>query len=256
MRSLRFLVSRRWILFAIVVALLVYLTWILGQWQFHRLAERKASNAITVRNEDATPVPVSDVLAPGRAVSPDDEWRLVTATGTYDTDSTVIVRYRTREGTSGVEVVVPLVLDGGTSLLVDRGWAMTDNIGSATAADVPAPPSGEVTVEGWVRVDATGDSTHVSNLSTRAISSKEIGAALDRDVYGGFIDLKSEDPPPATPLAATELPDLGNGPHFFYGLQWWFFGALATFGFFYLAFDEWRRNTGRRPARGSVPEDP
>jgi hypothetical protein len=35
-----------------------------------------------------------------------------------------------------------------------------------------------------------------------------------------------------------EQPDLGNGPHFFYGLQWWFFGLLAVFGFFYLAYDE------------------
>ena len=24
-----------------------------------------------------------------------------------------------------------------------------------------------------------------------------------------------------------ELPELDNGPHFFYGLQWWFFGLLA-----------------------------
>ena len=41
-----------------------------------------------------------------------------------------------------------------------------------------------------------------------------------------------------------ELPELNNGPHFFYGLQWWFFGVLAVFGFCYLAFDEWR--SGRR----------
>ena len=44
-----------------------------------------------------------------------------------------------------------------------------------------------------------------------------------------------------------ELPDLGNGPHFFYGLQWWFFGLLAVFGFFYLAYDEWTRR-GAQPA--------
>ena len=43
-----------------------------------------------------------------------------------------------------------------------------------------------------------------------------------------------------------ELPDLGNGPHFFYGLQWWFFGVLAVFGFFYLAYDE--RKKLRAPA--------
>ena len=59
-------------------------------------------------------------------------------------------------------------------------------------------------------------------------------------VYGGFVDLRSEDPAAATPLTQAELPELNNGPHFFYGLQWWFFGVLAVFGFFYLMYDEWR----------------
>ena len=40
------------------------------------------------------------------------------------------------------------------------------------------------------------------------------------------------------------MPELNNGPHFFYGLQWWFFGALAIFGFFYLMYDEWRGGRG------------
>ena len=59
-------------------------------------------------------------------------------------------------------------------------------------------------------------------------------------VYGGFVDAEVERPAPAKPLAKAELPDLGNGPHFFYGLQWWFFGLLAIFGFGYLAWDERR----------------
>ena len=54
---------------------------------------------------------------------------MVTATGTYDVDDTVIVRYRTREGASGVDVVVPLVTDSGAAVLVDRGWVAADNRG-------------------------------------------------------------------------------------------------------------------------------
>ena len=182
----------------------------------------------------------------------EDEWRLVKATGSYDTDDTVVVRYRTRQGESGIEVVVPLRTTEGPSLLVDRGWMASDNRGS-DAGDVPVPPSGEVTVTGWVRADAGGDSTTVSDGSTRAISSERIGAALDREVYSGFVDLRSEDPEPATPLAAAELPELDNGPHFFYGLQWWFFGVLAIFGFFYLMYDEWRAaRRGETSAREEV----
>jgi cytochrome oxidase assembly protein ShyY1 len=251
-QSLRFLLSRRWLLFALVVVVLCYATWWLGEWQFHRLADRKADNAVVRANEDRDPAPVDDVLAPHRPVSGQDEWRLVTAAGTYDTADTVIVRYRTRDGASGVDVVVPLRTADGTSLLVDRGWTATENQGTRPT-DVPAPPPGEVTVEGWVRADATGDSAAVEGHSTRAVSSEQIGAAIDQPVYGGFVELKSEDGRPAADLEPVELPELDNGPHFFYGLQWWFFGVLAFFGFFYLAWDEWR--SGRRraePAREAV----
>jgi len=239
-RSWGFLVSRRWVLFAVVVALLAYASWLLGEWQFHRLEDRKERNAIIERNESAPVAPVGEVLAPSRTVDPDDQWRVVTATGTYAVEDTVVVRYRTREGASGIDVVVPLETVDGASLLVDRGWMATDNRG-ADPDDLPAPPSGEVTVTGWVRIDATGDSTGVTDQSTRAISSVQIGEALDRDVYGGFVDLRSEDPAPETTLKSVELPELDNGPHFFYGLQWWFFGLLALFGFGYLAYDEWRK---------------
>ena len=247
MRAWGFLLSRRWVGFAVVVLVLAWGAWWLGEWQFDRLEERKARNAIIERNESLPPAPAADVLPAEGDVADSDEWRVVTATGEYDAADTVIVRYRTRDGAPGMDVVVPLVLDDGRSLLVDRGWLPTEASGAALF-DVPAPPEGEVTVTGWARVDATGDSTAVSAQSTRAISSVEIGEAVDREVLRGFVELRSEDPAPDEPLSPVELPELDNGPHFFYGLQWWFFGLLAVFGFGYLARDERRRmRAGREP---------
>ncbi|MGY2703437.1 SURF1 family cytochrome oxidase biogenesis protein [Nocardioides sp. HB32] len=255
MRSFRFLLSRRWLLFALIVVVLCYATWWLGEWQFHRLADRKASNAIIRANEDRAPAPVADVLAPGAAVPDRDEWRLVTATGSYDTDDTVVVRYRTRDGQSGVDAVVPLVTADGTALLVDRGWMAADNQGTSPT-DLPEPPAGDVTVEGWVRADASGDSTAVEDHSTRAVSSEEIGQVIDRPVFGGFVELHSEDGHAAEGLEPVELPELDNGPHFFYGLQWWFFGLLAITGFLYLAWDEWRsRSRGEESTREKVTDE-
>jgi cytochrome oxidase assembly protein ShyY1 len=184
-------------------------------------------------------------------VSDTEEYTVVTATGTYDVADSLVVRYRTREGEPGVDVVVPLVTADGTALVVDRGWVATDDPHFDAADDAPAPPSGEVTITGWVRVDGEGSSTSVSDGGMRAISSKEIGDALDQRVYGGFVELHSEDPEPDDPLLAPEAPDLGEGPHFFYGLQWWFFGVLALGGFGYLAYDERKHGPrGQRPRAG------
>lgn len=248
--SWRFLLSRRWVLFFLAILVVGYGTWWLGEWQFGRLHDRKERNAIVVANEDRTPAPVTDVLAPGREVAESDEYRLVTATGRYDVEDTIVVRYRTRDSAPGVEVVVPLVTADGTAVVVDRGWFGTDDP-EIEPEELPAPPSGEVTVTGWVRADGTGDSTEIVGHSTRAISSEKIGAAIGTEVLTGFVALKSEDPAPAEALEPVELPDLGEGPHFFYGLQWWFFGILAAGGFGYLAWDE--RQNGRRGER-TVPK--
>ena len=256
MRSFRFLLSRRWLLFATAILVVAYATWWLGEWQFYRLEERKADNAGVRANADHAPTPVERLLSGDREVDEDDEWRVVTATGRYAVEDTVIVRYRTRDGASGIDVVVPLVTAEGPALLVDRGWLATANRG-ASDTDVPAPPDGEVTVSGYVRADTSGSETEVSDGSTRAVSSEEISEATGLETYDGFVELRSEDPPPAQALEPVELPELDNGPHFFYGLQWWFFGVLAVGGFLYLAYDEWRGGRGRTAtgAGGAGPRD-
>ncbi|MFT4264452.1 MAG: SURF1 family protein [Nocardioides sp.] len=254
MPDLRFLVSRRWLLFFLAVVIVVIGTWWLGTWQFGRLADRKSDNAIVRANEQRTPVAVGDVLSPGVTAPKKDEWLLVTATGTYDTTHMVTWRYRNSDeyDEAGIDTVVPLITADGTALVVDRGFVATD--GDVELADVPAPPSGTVTVTGYVRLDGSGDSTRVDpDLNTRGLSSVTIGRATGLTTYGGWLQLESEDPAPATSPKPYGLPDLGNGPHFFYGIQWWFFGLLAIFGFGYLLWDEARVQAGRgdatRPAR-------
>ncbi len=254
--AVRFLLSRRWLVFLGAVVVLAYLAFRLGEWQFHRLDEREAHNAVVERNLDAPPVPVQRVLAVDDPVDPQDEWRHVTARGEYAEDRTVIVRYQTHEGQSGVDVVTPLVTEDGTALLVNRGWLATDDVG-ITRADVPAAPSGTVDVAGWVRADAGGaDSATVRDGSTRAISSTAIAETVPFPLYRGFVELDTESPPAAEPLTEVDPPDLGEGPHFFYGLQWWFFGLLALVGFGYLVWDERRRRLRDRAEEGATSPGP
>ena len=69
MHKLRFLASRRWIAFALVVVALGWVAWRLGEWQFNRLEDRKERNAIIERNEREGAGAVEDVMAPGRPVA-------------------------------------------------------------------------------------------------------------------------------------------------------------------------------------------
>lgn len=270
MRSWSFLLSRRWVGFALVVVLLATLAWWLGGWQFGRLEQRKERNHVFAGNVHADPVAVTDVLNTRSGPPASAEWMRVEATGTYAPEDTVIVRYQTRKSTSGVDLVVPFRLSDGTTLLVDRGWLLTRN-DATEKLDLPDPPAGEVTIVGWVRADGTGGSTRVSasadsGFTTRAVSSVRIGEALDRPTLRGWVHLDTESPEAAdNPLLKVELPDPGNGPHFFYGLQWWFFGLLAVGGFAYLAYDEWRgaaagrqpkATAGRQRSKRTTPEGP
>nr|WP_253945247.1 SURF1 family protein [Nocardioides sp. zg-DK7169] len=247
-----FLLSRRWVLFLLSILIVGAGTWWLGEWQFDQLEKRRAANEVVRTNEMLTATPVAEVLSPGAEVGSDDEWRLVEATGRYLPEETVVVRYASSpsgDGGSGVDVVVPLETTDGTVLLVNRGFQTRADI-SGTIGQLPEPPSGEVTVTGWVRPDGDGGSTEVVDGSTRAISSEAIGEAEGLGTtYGGWIELRDEDGRTAEPLEGARLPTLDDGPHFFYGLQWWFFGILGFGGFLYLAYDEWRGGPERRQQR-------
>ena len=156
-----------------------YATWWLGRWQFHRLEDRQHDNAVVERNESATGLRRSTTCSPrGERSTPTTSGAWSPRPAATSPDETVIVRYRTRDGSSGVDVVVPLQTDGGPALLVDRGWLATENSG-AVPDDVPAPPSGEVTVTGYVRVDATGDSARVDRR-LHAVDLQRADRAGDR----------------------------------------------------------------------------
>jgi cytochrome oxidase assembly protein ShyY1 len=159
--------------------------------------------------------------------------------GVYDVAHEVTVKFTTRDGAPGVDVVTPLMLEDGTAILVDRGWLPTQNT-AAKPTNVPAPPAGEVTVTGWLRPDSGADQEAVRPVDgqVRAISSAGLASAVRGELYGGYLNLRSQQPPAETSLKLEPRPELGQGPHFFYALQWWFFGLLALVGFVWFARDE------------------
>ena len=145
----RFLLSGRWVALGLVSVVVAAVCAQLGLWQFERLGERRAENAVVESNLDAAPVPLQQ-LSPVSAPLPEGaEWRPVRLSGTYEPDDEILVRYQTRGGLRGVDVVVPLRLSDGSLVLVDRGF-LESPAGTPDRADVPAPPAGTVEVTGWL----------------------------------------------------------------------------------------------------------
>ena len=69
--------------------------------------------------------------------------------GEWDYDRTIIVSPRTRDGTAGYHIIVPLVRSNGTTVLVDRGFVSKEAFGKFSKA---VHTKEEVFVQGMLRV--------------------------------------------------------------------------------------------------------
>jgi cytochrome oxidase assembly protein ShyY1 len=227
------MLNRRTILLTLGAFALAALCVRLGFWQWHRMEDKKDEQTAIERHLRSDPVPVQTVVRAGHAVSDGDEWTRVEATGTFETRRQVTVKFTTREGNAGADVVTPLVLADGSALLVNRGWMPTENT-NARPTDIPAPPRGQVTVEGWLRPDNPAGKNAVVPVDgqVRAIASQGLERYVGRNVLPGFINLQK---PAANGLAPEPRPHVGHALNFFYALQWWFFAGLALIGPFWFS---------------------
>ncbi len=245
-----FLLTRRWLGFALFVVVLAAICVRAGMWQMDKHDARKVENAVARENLVAEPRPLDEVVPPGSQVSDQDEWTTVRVTGTYDREHELTVKFSTRDGAPGVDVVTPLLLDDGSTVLIDRGWMQTLN-NNERPTDVQAPPEGTVEVVGWVRPDNGAKDEAVTPVDgqVRAISSTAVAETLGLDLRHGYVDLQ-EQTGGTGDLRLEPVPDLGQGPHFFYAFQWWFFGLLAVVGYFWFAWSEARdRRAADAPVR-------
>ena len=158
-----------------------------------------------------------------------DQWHRVEARGTFDSEHQFVIRYRRNAGAEGYEVVTPLRTSAGV-VLVDRGFV------KATANQIPRvappPPSGEVTVVGHVRRNERGRHAAITPVDgqMRLINSDAIAPVLGSPLLNGYIGALDVTPPQSAEFTPVELPEISEGPHFWYAMQWFGFAALAAAG--------------------------
>jgi cytochrome oxidase assembly protein ShyY1 len=218
----------RWAVLIVFVAALGVAFVSLGNWQLDRLAQRKERNATTIANEQKPVQPYEQVFT--HPITDADQWQQVEARGTFDAEHQFVVRYRSNRGADGYEVVTPLRTASGT-VLVDRGFIPLER-GTRIPSVAPLPPAGEVTVVGHVRRNERGRraATTPAGNQMRLINSDAIAATLPYEIESGYIGLLSVQPEQQGGFQPIQLPDLSEGPHFWYAVQWFLFTAIGLAG--------------------------
>lgn len=247
----RFALRPRWLVGHVVIVVLVVVLVNLGFWQLRRLDERRAANARIEAGAAGAPSEEIDFRADPGALA----WQRYRLTGTFDRAHEVLVRGRVQGGLPGYEVLTPLVVGPDRAVLVDRGW-IPQQVGDRWPEKDAAPPSGEVTVTGTARPPERAPARRAEGGGgvpvVSSVQPAQLAASGAVPVELAPVWLVATQGASAGELpVALPPPDLGDGPHLSYAIQWFLFSAIAAAGWVVLV-----RHTARRPAAADPDPGP
>ncbi len=220
---------RDWVLISIL--LIVCLVCVrLGFWQLERLEQRLTRNAQIERRMRSTPAAFEVGL---------QDYTPINIMGTFRPEFEVLLQNRARDDVPGYHLITPLEVEPGNFVLIDRGWipyeeGSSNSLGRYVVdgqvriegillpgqeqprwkflAD-PIPAPGEPPLRTWRILDIAG-------------LQGQMPATL-HDQYVAVTAIEAGSSP--VPIPDFE-PDLSNGPHLSYSIQWFSFGAIALIG--------------------------
>ena len=219
-----------------------------GQWQLDRLEQVRTVNERLAQRAAAEPVDIHTLVSEVGLDPAALEFRRVSVRGVFRPDEEVVQRNRLQRGLQGLDVLTPLDLGGGTTLLVRRGW-VPRTMDTPPLTEAP-PPSGTVTITGILErsVDQPTFGARDPDDGVLARVFHPDTARLDRQMSGDLLPvvLRMDALPGSTATtlpAAPEAPGLDEGSHLSYAAQWHLFAVLAlgAYGF-------WWRSRLRRAA--------
>jgi surfeit locus 1 family protein len=233
--------QRRWLLATLLVFLGTGVLVRLGVWQLDRLEQRRAFNARVAAQVDASPLELD-----ANALSLDlydMEYRQVVVTGEYDHSQEVVWRNQVWGGEYGVHVLTPLLISGtGSAVLVDRGFLPASGAVPEARSEYNVP--GTITVEGLLlrgqdepRFAGVPDPT-LSPGQTRLdgwnfINLERIARQVDAPLLPVYIEQAPDGTNVDLPYRSQTTPDLTEGPHFGYALQWFAFALILFVGYLF-----------------------
>lgn len=235
---------------AVVVSFLA-----LGAWQLSRLEQRREANDLVAERSSRAALSVASALA---EAPPDGlDYVAVADRGTFVAEEQVVVRNRSQRGAAGSWIITPLRTASGPTVLVNRGFVPDVTV---EPTDVPVP-AGTVEVSGYLRRTQERGSFGPTDpaegrlRSLARVDVDRIDQQVPDDLAPVWLQLAQQEPAPERGLPApVPLPELEEGNHLSYAVQWLIFAVLGIVVYGLLlrrrAVEEARPDRARAPAIG------
>jgi cytochrome oxidase assembly protein ShyY1 len=197
-----------------------------SQWQYQRGIDRHQRNS-AIEAAVLRPIISLDEVAENAAAF---EWRTIETTGEFDPENQILLKNRYFEGVYGYEVLTRFQLLDGRNLWVDRGWVKAGK-DARTAPAIPPIPKGDVAIKARLRLDRSlPQGAFFALPATGAGMISKLNAQSGLKSEGFYLDLIGGEDPLLKPKVAAQIPELSDGPHLAYALQWIFFAGLIGYG--------------------------
>jgi surfeit locus 1 family protein len=250
-----FLRRPAWLMLHVVVFAVIVAFVLLGRWQLERLDERRAENAVISDYLAAPPVEWSKTSS-GRP----PEYSRLLISGVLAPEEEVLLRSQVNQGQPGFDVLTPLYVDEVSAVIVNRGWVPLEF--DSPPVDQAQPPGGVVTVEGIVRYPLSGSNLANTDGTTgklgivARVDLERLNLQIDGDLATFYVELKSLAPSGISQPIPPGIPEVSEGSHLSYAVQWFSFALVSTIGYAALIRSTARRRVGLRRRAGSPPLAP
>ena len=215
----------------------------LSNWQWHRLQDRQAANVLIQEQIDKEPVAIDELVVTvnGATTVPDDfQWRTIEMTGVWQTENQVLVRKKSLESDLGLWVVTPLELVDGTIVMVNRGWTAAANsaVDSPVVADVP---TGTIEVLGRLREVIPRTKPGPTDLPAGQVDRIIPLEIVDspETLSNAYVEMTASRPESkSSDIRTLPAPEVTEGAHRSYAIQWLFFEIMTVIGWIILVRNE------------------
>ena len=215
----------------------------LSNWQWHRLSDRQIYNVQIQEQIDKPPVLIEEVLTTvgdAKVIPDHSQWRTVQLTGVWLQTDQVLVRKKSLESDLGLWVVTPLKLTDGTVVMVNRGWTAAANsaVDSPVVADVP---TGSIEVLGRLREVTPRTKPGPTDLPEGQVDRIIPLEIVDspETLTNAYVEMTASRPESkSADIRTLPAPEVTEGAHRSYAIQWMFFEIMTVIGWVILVRNE------------------